>query len=191
MVARAEVAPGVGACEIVKVLIGMFGVLVEKITITYFWLFYSGVSESVSIDVVSTWHRPGLLHSYPLLNNSLLLLFFCLAHSILARKSIKNLVSIVLLSDSVYRHFYLFQSSLLIFLICYGWTPHANPTLWDIQFSPLREALHGVCFVGLMMNMVAFFSLPVLDFIGVREPLEKLTGRRSGEFLQYSIVGKP
>ena len=64
--------------------------------------------------------------------------------SILARKLIKNLASIVLLSDSVYRHFYLFQSSLLIFLICYGWTPHANPTLWDIQFSPLREALHGV-----------------------------------------------
>ena len=49
----------------------------------------------------------------------------------------------------------------------------------------------GICFLGLMMNMVAFFSLPVLDFIGVREPLEKLTGRRSGEILDYCILGKP
>ena len=35
MVARAEIAPGVGACAILEVLIGIFGVLMEKITITY------------------------------------------------------------------------------------------------------------------------------------------------------------
>ncbi|CAI8037297.1 Methanethiol S-methyltransferase 1, partial [Geodia barretti] len=135
-------------------------------------LFYGG-----GIDVVSTWHRPGLLHSSPLLNNSLLLLFFCLAHSVLARQSVKRMMS-CLVSTSVYRHLYILQSSLSIFLICYGWTPLPSPTLWDIHSPPFRLALYGVGSLGVVINMVAFLSLPVLEFIGISEPLERLTGRK-------------
>ena len=37
--------------------------------------------------------------------------------------------------------------------------------------------LVGVGVLGVTMNVIAFFSLPVLDFIGIGEPLQKLTGR--------------
>ena len=122
----------------------------------------------------------------------------------LARKWIKNLVSF-LFSESFYRCLFLSQSSLCLFLLCYGWTPQPSPALWDFQFTPVRLTLYGnicyaliynnpdakqllnyvctcsktgVCFLGLMMNIAAFFSLPVLDFIGIREPLEVLGGKR-------------
>lgn len=43
-------------------------------------LFYHGVSDQLSIDVESPWHHSSLLSSYPLLNNTLLLLIFCVLH---------------------------------------------------------------------------------------------------------------
>jgi protein-S-isoprenylcysteine O-methyltransferase Ste14 len=160
-----------------ELLSGVVGVLVGISAMIYMGLFYGGVLESFGIDVVSTWHRPGLLHSSPLLNNSLLLLIFCLAHSVLARQSVKRMMS-CLVSTSVYRHLYFLQSSLSIFLICYGWTPIPSPTLWDIHSPLFRLALYGVGSLGVVINMVAFLSLPVLEFIGISEPLERLTGRK-------------
>ena len=38
----------------------------------------------------------------------------------------------------------------------------------------------GVGSLGVVINMVAFLSLPVLEFIGISEPLERLTGRKYG-----------
>ena len=62
--------------------------------------------------------------------------------SVLARQSVKRVMS-CLVSTSVYRHLYILQSSLSIFLICYGWTPLPSPTLWDIHSPPFRLALYG------------------------------------------------
>ena len=62
--------------------------------------------------------------------------------SVLARQSVKRMMS-CLVSTSVYRHLYILQSSLSIFLICYGWTPLPSPTLWDIHSPPFRLALYG------------------------------------------------
>ena len=38
----------------------------------------------------------------------------------------------------------------------------------------------GVGSLGVVINIVAFLSLPVLEFIGISEPLERLTGRKYG-----------
>ena len=67
--------------------------------------------------------------------------------SVLPRKCIKSLVSKFLYSDYVYRYFYSYQSCFLFFLICYGWSPLSTPTtptLWDIQFTPLRAGFYGI-----------------------------------------------
>ena len=38
----------------------------------------------------------------------------------------------------------------------------------------------GVGVLGVLLTAVAFFSLPVLDFFGLQEPLLQLTGSRCG-----------
>ena len=51
------------------------------------------------------------------------------------------------------------------------------------KLSVVSLIFAGLCILGVVMNVVAFFAHPVLDFIGIREPLEKLTGRKYTEFL--------
>jgi protein-S-isoprenylcysteine O-methyltransferase Ste14 len=158
----------------------------------YAGLFYSGVLEGLSIDQPPAWHCPGLLHPWPLLNNSLLLLLFCASHSLLARHWVKTLFSsLLLVPPSLHRQLHFLQSSFFLFLICYGWTPQPTPALWDFQSTPLRLSLYGVCFLGVVLMTVAFLSLPTLHFVGIQEPLDQLSGNRSesGELVTSGVYG--
>ena len=85
-------------CASVEVVLGTLGAVIGTFAIAYvsppsvaiartscgfsfqLGLFYVGLFELISIDGPPAWHHPGLLHSQPLLNNSLLLLVFCVSH---------------------------------------------------------------------------------------------------------------
>ena len=46
------------------------------------------------------------------------------------------------------------------------------------MYGVLSYFCEGVGTLGILLTAEAFRSLPVLDFFGIEEPLQQLTGRR-------------
>ena len=116
--------------------------------------------------------------------------------SLLSRCWVKKALS-PLLSPSLYRQMYFLISTLSLFLIPYGWSPMPH-VLWHIDIPGLKYSLYGelsysvdvdrfinlsfyfsaISICGVVLIVVAFFSLKPLEFCGMQEPINALTGTR-------------
>jgi protein-S-isoprenylcysteine O-methyltransferase Ste14 len=154
--------------------LGASCVLAGGAAVFYSALCYVGVYDGASIDIELPHHRPSLLSSYPLLNNILLLLIFFVSHSLFPRQWLKRALS-PLLSPSPYRHMFFIVSAVFLSLVPYGWSPMPH-VLWHTDSPALRYTLYGFAMCGLALLVVAFFSVRPLEFCGMQEPIEILTG---------------
>ena len=57
-----------------------------------------------------------------------------------------------------------------------------------LEVSVLRAISAGVCILGVVMTTIGVFSLSILDFFGLSEPLAELTGRKYVEKNMYSLL---
>ena len=120
---------------------------------------------------------PGTFKDYYLFRggmplNLLLLLSFGIQHSLMARKSFKQIL-IRLMPAELERSFYVMLSGFVLFSLSMLWSP-SEPPLYDFSGTFGGYLLHGGAVVGLLVIALAGIQMDGLDLIGVRSILRIL-----------------
>jgi protein-S-isoprenylcysteine O-methyltransferase Ste14 len=120
---------------------------------------------------------PGTFKDYYLFRggmplNLLLLLSFGIQHSLMARKSFKQML-IRLMPAELERSFYVMLSGFVLFSLAMLWSP-LEPPLYDLSGTFGGYLLHGGAVVGLLVIAFAGIQMDGLDLIGVRSILRIL-----------------
>jgi len=127
-----------------------------------------GVPKSMDSDSTTTWQRA-------LLIDLALLLLFAIQHSVMARRSFKNLITRVVPVE-VERSTYVLASSVALLLLFWKWQPLGG-TVWTIENSVGRGVLYGGYAFGWLLVLAATFAINHFDLFGLRQVWLHMQGR--------------
>ncbi len=129
-----------------------------------------------------------------LLINLGLLGLFAVQHSLMARKSFKKMWTRIV-PEPIERSTYVLFSSLAIALLLWQWRPMGG-TIWNIEESTIRIALHLLCASGWFLLFMATFLINHFELFGVQQVWHYLRGRakKSDSFVTpgpYRLIRHP
>lgn len=146
-----------------------------------------GVPKSMDSSSTTTWQRA-------LLIDLGLLLLFAIQHSVMARRSFKNLITRVVPVE-VERSTYVLASSVALLLLFWKWQPLGG-TVWAIENIVGRGVLYGGYAFGWLLVLAATFAINHFDLFGLRQVWLHLQGQpqkklRFATPLFYRVVRHP
>jgi methanethiol S-methyltransferase len=104
-----------------------------------------------------------------------LLLLFAIQHSVMARRSFKNMIT-RLVPAEVERSTYVLASSVALFLLFWKWQPLGG-TVWAVESNVGRGVLYGGYAFGWLLVLAATFAIDHFDLFGLRQVWLHLQGR--------------
>ncbi|XP_065912756.1 methanethiol S-methyltransferase-like isoform X2 [Dysidea avara] len=147
----------------------------------YLWGWLTNTIVPVTIDnKPSSWDTLVLLPDSPVINNILLIIVFALQHSMLARRTVKAIIS-TCLPDGFERIVYNVTTAITMYLMFLLWEPLPR-IIWHITIPWLRYIVIVVRlgFILASMKSLGLFSLDGISGIyGIRQPASHLMKRES------------
>jgi protein-S-isoprenylcysteine O-methyltransferase Ste14 len=110
-----------------------------------------------------------------LIVNALLLGFFAIQHSVMARSWFKRWLT-RMIPAAAERSTYVLLSSLALILLFWQWQPMGG-TIWNVQNPVARAVLYGLYAVGWIQVLVTTFLINHFDLFGMRQVYLHLLGR--------------
>jgi protein-S-isoprenylcysteine O-methyltransferase Ste14 len=110
-----------------------------------------------------------------LLGNALLLGLFAVQHSVMARSGFKGWWTSVV-PQTVERSTYVLISSLLLFLLFWGWQPLPG-VVWSVENRLGVLALEILFWSGWLLALYATFAIDHFDLFGLRQVWFRLRGK--------------
>ena len=129
-----------------------------------FFILFLGGWNFLPIHIDSS--TPGPLGVSLLINTSLMALFG-LQHSVMARRSFKNVWTKVV-PQAAERSTYVLLSGVVFCLIGFYWQPLAG-TLWHVDNQIARNALIGIQLLGWVLVVVATFLINHFELFGLQQ----------------------
>jgi methanethiol S-methyltransferase len=126
--------------------------------------------------------------------NILLLSFFAVQHSVMARKTFKRWWT-QLVPVPVERSTYVLLSSFVLMLLFWQWRPMTT-VLWQIGNPVLATTIQGLSFLGWLTVLMSSFLINHFEFLGLQQVINNLAGTAAPEprfrtpFL-YKLVRHP
>jgi len=146
-----------------------------------------GVPKSMDSASTTTWQRA-------LLIDLGLLLLFAIQHSVMARRSFKNLITRIVPVE-VERSTYVLASSVALLLLVWKWQPLGG-TVWTVENSVGRGVLYGGYAFGWLLVLAATFAINHFDLFGLRQVWLHMQGQPQQKLrfttpLFYRVVRHP
>jgi len=132
-------------------------------TFIYFLFFMSNTSIGHSVDA----KPPMNASTFALLFDFLLILPFCLTHSVMARPWFKRLLARHLPAQ-LERGVYVMVSSITLLLLCRFYQP-VEPVIWDLGSGAQAQLLRVLFWCGAGLVIAASFAIDHFSFTGVRQ----------------------
>ncbi|WP_282160848.1 methyltransferase family protein [Ulvibacterium marinum] len=142
--------------------------LLAFVSIVFWILSIGNLIPEVSID-----GPPKVPFGIALLTNTGLVLLFGLQHSIMARKPFKDFFTRYF-PKPIERSTFVLFSSLLLFVLLYGWQPMGG-TIWTVpKFSIAYYSIYVLFFIGWFILFLSTFLISHFDMFGVRQTFLEL-----------------
>ena len=142
-------------------------------------------------DPISIPHAPAVLALFVDVG---LLLAFGIQHSVMARSGWKKRWTTVI-PPAMERSLYVLIASCILLAMFWCWQPISG-VIWQIDRSPIRAVVYGVCLVGWVIVVLSTFQIDHFELFGLRQMWQTLRDQppRSAEFKRpflYRIVRHP
>ena len=115
-----------------------------------------------------------------LIVNLLLLGFFALQHSVMARRAFKRWW-LRIVPPAVERSTYVLAASLALALLLWQWRPIPEPVLWRVENGVAAELLRAVFWLGWCVLLVSTFLINHFELFGLRQVFARMWGRKIPE----------
>lgn len=119
--------------------------------------------------------EPRVPLSSALLSNALFLGIFAIQHSIMARQGFKRWWKKVIPAE-LERSFYVFISSLLLFLLFWKWEPMGG-VIWNVGDKNWAVVIRFIFFLGWGQVLVSSFLINHFDLFGLRQVWLQFIGK--------------
>ena len=181
------------AMGVLSLLVSLFCGLVATICMSYMFVFvmdfdlgpsiklvlpqYSDyIYEMATVDYKPKWNTfvIPILHSVPVVNNTLLLCLFGLQHSAMQRGLLKKILGYCI-SESYYRPAYVLASTMCLFSIFLLWSP-MTMLLWDITHPQLKLLAYGLNAFGWGGTVFSLLNLNPLELLGISDHIGNVLG---------------
>jgi protein-S-isoprenylcysteine O-methyltransferase Ste14 len=129
-----------------------------------------------------------------LLVDTLLLSFFAIQHSVMARPAFKKWITDII-SPAIERSTYVLLSSIALLLIYWQWQP-ITTTVWKTENKTIATILTGVFFFGWLVVFFSTFMINHFELFGLKQIVDNLKGKITANpkfqtNLLYKIVRHP
>ena len=146
----------------------MFGYSIIAYLIGFASLLFWILSLSNLIPEISIDRNPGMSFPLALAKNISLVLLFALPHSVLARKSIKDRITLII-PRPIERSTYVLQSGLLLAFLTWQWEPLGG-SIWSIAADgSLFYIMYFLFFLGWTILFISTFLINHFDLFGLRQ----------------------
>ena len=160
--------------RLAALLYGLAAYVVSFLTILYSIGFVEGLLVPKAIDtgtVVSL--------SEALVVNLLLMSFFAVQHSVMARKPFKRWWT-QFVPASVERSTYVLFASLALVLLFWQWRPLPG-VMWQVADPQIAAAITGLSFLGFVLVLTSTFLINHFELFGLHQVVNNLSGRAMPE----------
>src|SRR5258708_466874 len=120
-------------------------------------------------------HVSVLLLCAAMLVSQMLLTFFAVQHSVMARKPFKRWWT-QFVPASVERSTYVLFASLALVLLFWQWRPLPG-VMWQVADPQIAAAITGLAFLGLLLVLTSTFLINHFDLFGLHQGVNNLNGR--------------
>ncbi len=156
--------------KIVAFLYGLTAYLIFFVTFLYAIGFTSGLVVPKTIDT-----GPVVPTEEALIVDILLMSFFAVQHSVMARRQFKQWWT-RFVPASVERSTYVLCASLALILLFWQWRP-ISTVVWHVPDGQTAVAIMGLSFVGWLLVLLSTFLINHFELFGVHQVVTNLAGR--------------
>jgi protein-S-isoprenylcysteine O-methyltransferase Ste14 len=115
-----------------------------------------------------------------LIVNLLLLGFFAMQHSVMARRSFKRWWTHIV-PPAVERSTYVLAATLALALLLWQWRPIPEPIVWSVESAAGARLLGAVFWLGWTVLLVSTFLINHFELFGLRQAFARLAGHELPE----------
>jgi protein-S-isoprenylcysteine O-methyltransferase Ste14 len=155
-----------------------YGVVVYAFFLTTFLYAIGFVGNLVVPKSIDTGAPAPLAES--LIVNLLLLGFFAVQHSVMARRSFKRWWTRIV-PPVVERSTYVLAATLVLALLLWQWRPIPEPIVWNVESAAGARLIGAMFWLGWTVLLVSTFLINHFELFGLRQVFARLVGRELPE----------